>query len=736
MKLISLYVERFAGLTDQKVDFTDGVNLFFGENESGKSSLCECLLFVFYGLENKAQRIRFIPWDAEDAAASLTLSKDGHVYRAERSVTRSGTDTHRIVDVETGAVVFAEREIWEVFLQIPQVLYRRSAFIGQSESSKIDGRPMESAIENLLIAADETVDTQKAIKRLDDARISLLYKRKNGGRIFAVQQEIERLSAQMRTAQQAQNDLMQQEHLLLQLQANLLQNEKNTEEQTALLEFWEEGKRRTAFLQLNSKEKQANDALQEKEAWVHAHTQNGFFPDLNYINNLKAFQLPLQQKRAQVQDLCSRCDVLEEELRTACVDVAGLEASKSSMKKSIRKKHIGCILVWILAVTLIASPLLLATMPRYARYACFGGAAFSLFFSLFLLWKAHKKEKQLEILYRSWGRGDEESFQVGMDQFRVQILAQQQKRNEYNALLLQRDAQQQELNELETKVRDALSLWGKEKLLETIAKAESVFSQYLTLTHKAELAESELRGYQVLVPVSEEDITQFKTTPYDFPKFESLSGDALRAELSRLGHEKNDLLGRKQACELTLATLRATLRSPADLEEEILRLRKEENALQQTHDALCLASDAICAARDKIRDGLAPHLTARAGELTSRFTGGRYQHLQVSREFSLEYAQNKEQRTHDDSYLSAGTADAAYFSVRLALAQVLFPEPLPLVLDESFCRVDDRRYQNVLHILQEFCQGEQQVLLFTSQGRDIDLAKDILSSQPIILTAK
>ncbi len=736
MKLISLYAEHFAGLTDQKVDFNDGVNLFFGENESGKSSICECLIFVFYGLENKAQRIRFIPWDAEEASASLVLSKDGRTYRAERSVTKSGVDTHRIVDLENGEIAFAGRDIWEVFLQIPQVLYRRSAFIGQSDSSKIDGRPMESAIENLLIAADETVDTQKAIKRLDDARIPLLYKRKNGGRIFTVQQEAERLSAQMHTAQQAQNDLLQQEHILLQLQNDLAKNEENLTEQTALLDFWEEGKRRTAFLQLNSKEKQADDALKEKEAWVNANTKNSFFPDLNYINTLKAYQMPLQQQRAQVQDLTARCSILEEELRTACVDVAGLESNKTNLKKAIRRRHIACIVAWVLAVALVALPLLLTTLHPYVRYACFGGAAFSLFLSLLLLWKAHKKEKQLNILFSSWGQGNEDSFQANMDQFRVQILSQQQKRNEYNALLLQRDAQKEELAALETQVQTALALWGKEELLETIAKAENVFSQYLSLTHKAELAESELRGYQVLVPVSEEDITKFKTTPYDFSMFESLSGDTLRAELSRLGHEKNDLLARKQACELTLATLRATLRSPADLEEEILRLRKEEATLQHTHDALCLASDAICAARDKIRDGLAPHLTARAGELMARFTGGRYQHLQVSREFSLEYAQNKEQRTHDDSYLSAGTADAAYFSLRLALAQVLFAEPLPLVLDESFCRIDDRRYQNVLRILQEFCQGEQQVLLFTSQGRDIDLAKDILSSQPILLSAK
>ncbi len=734
MKLISLSVERFAGLRDQKVSFGNGVNLFYGENESGKSSLCECLLFVFYGLENKAGRTRFLPWDADDASASLVVEKDGKQYRIERTVTRAGVDTHRIIDCENGEVVFAEQEAWEVFLQIPQVLYRRSAFIGQNDTAKIDGKPMESAIENLLIAADETVDTQKAIKRLDDARIPLLYKRKNGGRIFRLQQERERLQAQLHVAQQSQSDLLQQEHLLLQLQKDLVQNEENTKEQTELLSFWEEGKRRSAFLQLNSKEKQASDALGAKEAWEATYRENDFFPDVAYINRLKSFQAPLAAQRAKVQELNDACGELEVALRKADVDTDGLQKIQLKKEKKRHRLHAICVVTWVVAVLLLAASFLMPlSAPSWARTACMAGAVVILFGSLFLLAKAHKVEKELELLFHTWGRGTKESFQEALSRYRAEAMAQQSLRNEYNALLLQKDAHVSKLQELEQTISQELGRWGKTDLERTIEAAEFAFSRYITLTHKAELAESELRGYQVLVPVSEEDILYFRNSAYDFERFERLSGDDIRAQLSALAHEKDSLISKKQACELTLAALRATLHAPAELEEEMLRLQKEEAHLQYEHDALCLASDAICAARDKIRDGLAPHLTEKAGELMARFTGGRYRHLQISREFAVEYAQEKDARTHADSYFSAGTSDAAYFSIRLALAQVLFPEPLPLILDESFCRIDDSRYQNILQMLSEFCSDEQQILLFTSQKRDAELAKGILSSEPITL---
>ncbi len=734
MKLLSLHAERFAGLTDQKVDFRDGINLFYGENESGKSSLCECLIFLFYGLENKAQRIRFIPWDADSASASAVLEKDGRVYRAERSVSRAGLDSHRIIDTASGEIAFAGQDIWEVFLQIPQVLYRRSAFIGQGDSPKIDGRPMESAIENLLISADETVDTQKAIKRLDDARIPLLYKRKNGGRIFEIQQQIAMLGSQMQSAQKAQSELMQQEHLLSQLQVQLQQNEVDTQAQNDLLAFWEEGKRRTAFLQLSSKEKQADEARDAKEAWDLSHTENGFLPDLVYINTLKAFQLPLREQRADYAELQERCDALEESLRMADVDVSGLEKAKKDGKRRVMRNRFFCVFTILCAFALFGTALLWKAPIVWINYAFFGGAVAFGIATIFLYSAYRKAQFRLHQLYGAWGSGNEASFDQAIAQFHAQIYNQQQKRNEYNALLLQKEEARIALSELEEKVKDALSRWGKSDLDSAIESAEFAFQRHLELTHKAELAESELRGYQVLVPVSEEDIIQFRTTPYDFSRFDTLNGDTIRATLFQLGHAKNDLEQRKQSCELTLAALRATLRSPADLEEDILRLQKEEARLQQMHDALCLASDAICAARDKIRDGLAPHLTERAGNLMAHFTQGRYHHLQISREFAIEYATEKDQRTHNDSYFSAGTADAAYFSLRLALAQVLFPEPLPLILDESFCRIDDHRYRAILQMLSGYCQDGQQVLLFTSQSRDVALASEVLSVEPITMT--
>lgn len=39
MKLKEIYTEQFAGIRDRSVSLEDGINVVFGKNESGKSTL-------------------------------------------------------------------------------------------------------------------------------------------------------------------------------------------------------------------------------------------------------------------------------------------------------------------------------------------------------------------------------------------------------------------------------------------------------------------------------------------------------------------------------------------------------------------------------------------------------------------------------------------------------------------------------------------------------------------------
>ncbi len=734
MKLTSLHIERFAGLCDKTIAFSDGINLFYGDNEAGKTTVCECLLFVFYGFADKKQRLRFCPWDSDYACATLCLEKDSRPYRIERRCSRDGTDTYRILQADTAEQVFAQQQPWEVFLGIPLPLYRRSAFVGQNDGAKIEGRPIADCIEGLLLAADETVDVSHALKQLDEARIPLLYKHKNGGLLFELQRKIDAQALDLKKAQTTQSQLLEAEHNQTKLQADYDETSARLEEQERLQEFYEEGKRRSALIQLNAKKERASQSAAELATMEQKHTQNDFFPNRAYISTLESLRTPYVQAKERCTNLEEQCGALSAQLLPADVDSGGLRTTYSYLAH--RQILFAILTLFFLALTVAAPILCWRLLPLAWRlYAAIGVALTFLLASTVCLQKNQKAKSGSAALYQTWGCDGKESFLAHLQALTNTAALQQDRRNEYNRLYLQYQSAIEQLNALEEQITTELARWGKTDLDTTIELANSVLLQHLSLSHKAELAASELQGYQILLAVSAEEAERFHSTPYDFQRFEACNGDTIKTELTALHQKKDSLYHALQEGKRTIAVLHATLADPAQIQEQIRDLKEKSALLQQMHDGFVLAHSALTQARNNIHEGLAPILTEKASAHLEHFTNGRYSHLQIASDLQMEYAMQQGQRTHTDDFLSAATRDAAYLSLRLALAHTLFEAPLPLIFDESFSRMDDHRYRCAVTLLQQASQkGEYgQILLLTSQKRDMELAQQITGAKAITL---
>lgn len=78
------------------------------------------------------------------------------------------------------------------------------------------------------------------------------------------------------------------------------------------------------------------------------------------------------------------------------------------------------------------------------------------------------------------------------------------------------------------------------------------------------------------------------------------------------------------------------------------------------------------------------------------------------------------------SRLSIGTIDQLYLSLRLAMAEDLSEEKMPIILDEAFAYYDEERLKNILkYIDQRFY--EHQIILLTCTNRE----KEILEKEKI-----
>ena len=70
--------------------------------------------------------------------------------------------------------------------------------------------------------------------------------------------------------------------------------------------------------------------------------------------------------------------------------------------------------------------------------------------------------------------------------------------------------------------------------------------------------------------------------------------------------------------------------------------------------------------------------------------------------------------------LSVGTIDQLYLALRLAVAQEITNEDLPLILDEAFAYYDDERLENILEFLNNNFINNQ-IIIFTCSKREKEI---------------
>lgn len=86
MRVAETRIEGFGRLTNLSLRFSPGLNLVFGPNEAGKSTLQQALLALLYGFDAESEAEAFRPWGKAAAfAGSLTYAlDDGHAFRLTR----------------------------------------------------------------------------------------------------------------------------------------------------------------------------------------------------------------------------------------------------------------------------------------------------------------------------------------------------------------------------------------------------------------------------------------------------------------------------------------------------------------------------------------------------------------------------------------------------------------------------------------------------------------------------
>lgn len=192
MIINKINIISFAGLKDKVIELEDKVNLIYGENEKGKSTIQNFIRIWLYGMNSKRtkdiksnDRLRFTPIDGEKIRGELYVTHNSRSYIIRRSfgATRK-EDTSEILDAETGEEVLEipKDEPGRYFFNVNAATFFKTLFINQLgvAISKDKEEEIIDKAANLLNSDSESVSIQKSLEKLEGIKKSITTPRKTG----------------------------------------------------------------------------------------------------------------------------------------------------------------------------------------------------------------------------------------------------------------------------------------------------------------------------------------------------------------------------------------------------------------------------------------------------------------------------------------------------------------------------------------------------------------------------
>ncbi len=206
MRLLELHIDGFGKFHDRTISFNDGINIIYGKNEAGKSTLHTFIRGMLFGIERGRGRAakndlytKYEPWENSGTYEGwLRLEKDGTIYRIERRF-RKENKSLKVINETKGL----EEEATPAFVSslldgLTETMYNNTISIGQLKSATEDGMVTElkNYIANMNTTGNISLNITKATAFLRNQKRSL-----EAGLIPEASREFTSLLAEIRSVE-------------------------------------------------------------------------------------------------------------------------------------------------------------------------------------------------------------------------------------------------------------------------------------------------------------------------------------------------------------------------------------------------------------------------------------------------------------------------------------------------------------------------------------------------------
>ena len=245
MKIKKLKINNFGKLKDKEIELKDNLNIIFGKNEAGKSTILKYIVNSFYGIsKNKKGKEysdleRYKPWSGEDFSGRLTYELDnGKTYEVYRDFKKKNPKIFNEemediskqfpIDKTEGNIFFYEQT------KVDEELFLSTLVINQQETKlqKNEQGILMQKIANLVGTGEDNVSYKLAIDRINRRQLDEVGTQRSRERpINIIENTIKELEIQkqeLKKYEEMQYDIENKEN-------NILEEIKQIEERLQIL---------------------------------------------------------------------------------------------------------------------------------------------------------------------------------------------------------------------------------------------------------------------------------------------------------------------------------------------------------------------------------------------------------------------------------------------------------------------------------------------------------------------
>ena len=773
MKINKIYISAFGGLKDFTLELNDGLNIIFGENENGKSTVMAFIKMMFYGGKKtqhikNSPRVKYAPWDGSAMGGRIDFEYENTNYRLEREFKKSdSTDRIVLTNTDTGEIIPTEHDVGNKFFGIGVSTFERCMFISTFGAITPDDNAsgeLNSKLSNLAVTGDEDTSYQTVVKRLETARNKLISKSGRAGKLTETANLLTELKAKLEKSHEMQIEKQNLNSSLDTLKGeytNLLSRQKQIKAVVDSENDIRNAKKLKEYLDTKQKLDNLNEQLTLKNGTV---LDEQFVKKTQFcINNVKRYfercelikgdiekikdAIKLQASpeetakkyetvKNDIDKLNKNRSLLEEKERLTQEKLNEFEKVKQQAQdKKPKANPVFLILALILLICGIAVTAVINPITGIIT-AIIGIISLILYFTVRPKNNNELAKAQNDCISTANElvsiRNEKASLQEKINSLSIELNTLLSVLNSNSEIKKQRESdlmdKQNELdNENEkynTAKKELLKLYSDYSENDDIAEIENSLIALSQKTDEQKNLKQQLMYLsRDLDNISYEQAERKLQSIGDKTAKDDTDFSKNRELLQDINEQISNVLSKITEKQTELKTGFRNTENPENIKKQINETAEKLKNGKEFCNACDIALEVLSSSFAEIRRSYGSELEKNTLEIFSKLTGGKYSTINVSKSLDISVEQSGVFGTRESDYLSNGTVDQAYLSLRLAISKLISEnEQMPIFLDDTLSQYDDIRTARAVEFLKEY-SIDTQTVMFTCHNSICDIAK-------------